>query len=171
MLKYVNTQVVFREIPDETSLAINISGCPIHCPDCHSKNLWEDIGKDLTERVLNKLIQENPGITCVIFMGGDNDPDTVGKLCKFIKINYINLKTAWYSGKTFVPKGYEYLDFLDYIKLGPYITKYGSLDDYNTNQRLYKLSGIDEVILPLDGTTPSGRIVKDITYKFWNKEP
>ena len=35
MLKYVNTGIVFQEIPDEVTLAINISGCPCHCPGCH----------------------------------------------------------------------------------------------------------------------------------------
>ena len=51
MLKYVNTDVVFQEIPDEVTLAINISNCPCHCPGCHSRYLWEDIGLSL-ERVL-----------------------------------------------------------------------------------------------------------------------
>ena len=44
MLKYVNTGVVFQEIPDEVTLAINISNCPCRCPGCHSHYLWEDIG-------------------------------------------------------------------------------------------------------------------------------
>ena len=48
MLKYVNSSVVFQEIPDEVTLAINISNCPCHCPGCHSKYLWEDIGLPLT---------------------------------------------------------------------------------------------------------------------------
>ena len=73
MLKYTDTEIVFREIPDEITLAINISGCPIHCPDCHSKELWQDIGEELTEEKLCSLIEENKGITCVCFMGGEND--------------------------------------------------------------------------------------------------
>ena len=56
MLKYTNTQVVFREIPNEVTLAINISNCPIHCPDCHSKELWKNTGKDLSQRALERLI-------------------------------------------------------------------------------------------------------------------
>ena len=42
-MKYVSTEVVFVEIPNEITLAINISGCKIRCPDCHSKYLWDDI--------------------------------------------------------------------------------------------------------------------------------
>ena len=40
MLKYVNTDIVFQEIPDEVTLAVNISNCPCRCPGCHSQYLW-----------------------------------------------------------------------------------------------------------------------------------
>lgn len=46
MLKYVDARVVFQEIPDEITLAINISNCPCHCKGCHSQYLAEDIGKN-----------------------------------------------------------------------------------------------------------------------------
>lgn len=49
MLKYVDARVVFQEIPDEITLAINISNCPCHCKGCHSQYLAEDIGKPLIE--------------------------------------------------------------------------------------------------------------------------
>ena len=39
MLKYVDTKVVFAEVPDEVTLAINISNCPCHCDGCHSEYL------------------------------------------------------------------------------------------------------------------------------------
>ncbi len=47
MLKYVDTAIVFSEIPGEITLAINISGCPNHCQGCHSKYLWKDYGEIL----------------------------------------------------------------------------------------------------------------------------
>ena len=72
--------VVFEEIPDEITLAINITNCPCKCPGCHSKFLWDDNGTELTVEVLHKLIKENDGITCVCFMGGDKDPEEVVKL-------------------------------------------------------------------------------------------
>mgnify|MGYP007008579906 CR=1 FL=1 len=31
MLNYLNTGIVFQEIPDEVTLSINITGCPCHC--------------------------------------------------------------------------------------------------------------------------------------------
>ena len=39
MLKYANFDVVFQEVPDEVTLAINITNCPNQCPGCHSKNI------------------------------------------------------------------------------------------------------------------------------------
>jgi predicted enzyme involved in methoxymalonyl-ACP biosynthesis len=55
MLKYVDTKVVFVEVPDEITLAISISGCPCFCEGCHSAYLAKDIGKEL-----QNLIQRNP---------------------------------------------------------------------------------------------------------------
>ena len=31
-MKYLNHDVVFREFPDEVTLAINLTGCPNRCP-------------------------------------------------------------------------------------------------------------------------------------------
>ena len=58
--------VVFEEIPDEITIAINITNCPCKCKGCHSKFLWGDIGTELTESEINKIIKENSGITCVL---------------------------------------------------------------------------------------------------------
>ena len=58
MLKYVNTGVVFQEIPDEVTLAVNIANCPCHCPGCHSKYLWENIGKPLTPMVIDQMLKQ-----------------------------------------------------------------------------------------------------------------
>lgn len=149
MLKYTTWAIVFREIPDEVSLAINIAGCPIHCPDCHSKELWDNKGTDLSANELIRLVNENKGITCVLFMGGDKDPSSVNILSFVIKQMFPLLKTAWYSGS----EKLNNLEYLDYIKIGPYIKDKGPLDNPNTNQRLYKMH--------------YGKIIEDITYKFW----
>jgi anaerobic ribonucleoside-triphosphate reductase activating protein len=156
-MKYTDTEVVFREIPDEITLAINISGCPIHCPDCHSKELWKDIGKDLTQRALERMIRENEGITCVAFMGGDADPEVILLLASVIKMKFPGLKVAWYSGRDTIAAHLAHYMCLDYIKTGPFIKERGPLDNPNTNQHLYK-----KVYL-MDG----GVKFEDITNKFW----
>ena len=86
MLKYVNTAIVFQEVPDEVSLAINISSCPCRCPGCHSKYLWEDTGTPLTPSELDTLISRYEGdITCIAFMGGDSDPAEVSLLAQHLR--------------------------------------------------------------------------------------
>ncbi len=139
MIKYINTQVVFQEFPGETTLAINISGCPNHCPDCHSKWLWEDTGNPLTTEVLNVLLKpyKEPGmITCVGFMGGDQDCRTVKNLARWVKENYPHLKVGWYSGRN--KWSDNLMEGFDYVKFGPYRKECGGLDSRTTNQVMYK---------------------------------
>ena len=97
-MKIASYDIVFQEIPGEVTLALNISGCPNRCPGCHSPHLREDIGEELTDELLDALInQYRTGITCVCFMGGDQDPDEVARLAAHVRAQ--GLKTAWYSGK------------------------------------------------------------------------
>lgn len=150
MLKYVDTKVVFAEIPDEITLAINISECPCHCKGCHSPYLVEDIGTELTFSELRRLIKNNSGISCIAFMGGDSEPERINALASFVT-NHYQLKVAWYSGRQELSKDIELRNF-DYIKLGPYIEELGPLSSRTTNQRLYRVE--KEVLI-------------DITNKFW----
>ena len=137
MLKYVDTKITFQEVPDEISLCINLSGCPHRCEDCHSSYLQEDIGENLTEEKLNELIDSNLGISCICFMGGDNDIPYLSTLSKHIKDNY-SLKTAWYTGLSFVPQIDRMIcKFFDYIKTGPYIKTFGPINNPKTNQRFF----------------------------------
>jgi anaerobic ribonucleoside-triphosphate reductase activating protein len=85
MLKYVNTGIVFQEIPDEVTLAINISNCPCRCPGCHSHYLWEDIGLPLDTDAIDAFVaQYGTDITCIALMGGDADPKGVNQLAQYI---------------------------------------------------------------------------------------
>ena len=159
MLKYLNTQVTFSEVPDEITLCINITGCKIGCKNCHSSYLAEDIGEPLNLDNLVKLIEDNQGITCIAFMGGDASPLDINTLAQWVKINY-PLKVAWYSGKQELSKEID-LQYFGFIKLGPYIEELGPLNSKTTNQKMYK-------VVPNhyeDGTT--GYELEDITYKFY----
>ena len=136
MLKYVDAKVVFAEVPDEVTLAINISGCPCNCRGCHSSYLAEDIGEPLDLQHLTNLIDSNKGITCVCLMGGDSNPEYINILGKTIKCH--KLKSAWYSGRQELSKEIDLKNF-DFVKLGPYIEELGPLNSKNTNQRFYKI--------------------------------
>lgn len=142
MLKYTTTQVVFREIPDEISLAINISNCPCHCEGCHSPELAEDIGDILDKEALDKLIEKNKEITCILFLGGDSDPKAISNLAEHIKKHY-SFFVGWYSGKYHVSPLIN-IEYFDYIKLGPYIKDKGPLNNPNTNQKLFKVEHFSE---------------------------
>ena len=139
MLKCYSYDIVCQEIPDEISLAVNISCCPNRCPGCHSPWLWEDAGEPMTEDFLFALIGKySTAITCFCFMGGDAEPSEVERLAKLIKSQYPHLKTAWYSGSEKIADGFD-LTALDFIKIGPYRQELGGLKSPKTNQALYKI--------------------------------
>lgn len=157
MLKYLNTQVTFAEVPNEITLCINITNCPCHCKGCHSPYLAEDTGKPLNWESLNALIHINRGITCVAFMGGDIDPSTINKLAS--NVRRLGIKTAWYSGRQELSDKIDLCNF-NFIKLGPYNEELGPLNSKTTNQRFYKV---------FDFSNGTSKLI-DWTYKFWKDE-
>lgn len=159
MVKYLETAVTFEEIPDEVTLAINISNCQNHCEGCHSPWLREDVGEELTPEVLNDLIDKNEGITCVCFMGEGNDIE--GLLDLALIVAQRGLAAALYSGRPDVEA--ELGAVFTYLKEGPYIEEFGPLNKETTNQRMYKVHhkvNGDDLELEFE----------DITYKFWKRD-
>lgn len=159
MLKYVDTDVTFQEVPGETTLCINISNCPCHCKGCHSSYLAEDIGTPLDEDSLVELLLNNKGITCIAFMGGDSDPEYINWLAGIMRDmndsepgNWADVKIAWYSGRQELSDKIN-LKHFDFIKLGPYSQNVGGLDKPTTNQVFYRVEHPGENLV-------------DETYKF-----
>lgn len=160
MLKYVDVKVTFAEVPDEVTLAINISNCPCQCKGCHSSYLAQDIGKPLNKTSLSELIEGNKGVSCVAFMGGDSNVMHLVALASWVK-THTNLKVAWYSGRQELADGVaRQLQWFDFIKLGPYKEELGPLNSRTTNQRFYEVEPFDEVI-------PGDFVLSDMTDKFW----
>ncbi|WP_294083921.1 anaerobic ribonucleoside-triphosphate reductase activating protein [Proteiniphilum sp. UBA5384] len=139
MLKYIDYNIVFQEIPDEVTLAVNLSNCPYRCKGCHSPYLQQDIGKELTDSELNGLLQKyEKAITCLCFMGGDANAGDVYQLADFIRESRGGkIKTAWYSGNDKLTE--HCIEHFDFVKTGPYIEALGGLDKMTTNQRLYRI--------------------------------
>lgn len=163
MLKYVETEITFSELPDEITLCINLSNCPNNCQGCHSPHLQTDIGKELTVEELFRLLSENEGITAVCFMGGESDIISLNELAAYVRLIYFpstgkRIKVGVYFGCNGLPKNLH-LKFYDYVKLGEYIEFLGGLDNKNTNQRLHEYSD-------LYSDCTIGKGWKDITYKF-----
>lgn len=154
MLRYIDTDIVFQEIPDEVTLAVNLTGCPCRCPGCHSKHLWADGGTPLTAETVDCLLRRaGRGATCISLMGGDAQPDEVDSLAAWIRLHHPSVHIAWWSGRTTLSPAVQLTNF-DYIKLGPYLSHLGPLKNPRTNQRLYRVL--------------QGRL-HDITSRFWRR--
>jgi anaerobic ribonucleoside-triphosphate reductase activating protein len=151
--------VVFEEVPDKITLAINITNCANNCEGCHSPELRQDIGHELNELELESLISQNEGINCVCFMGEGKDKDGLLSLARYVKKQHPELSIALYSGRAeeaFEEDKKKFGKIFDFIKIGPYDKEKGPLNKETTNQRLYSIIG--------------GKKWVDITEKFWIKK-
>jgi anaerobic ribonucleoside-triphosphate reductase activating protein len=165
-LKYTDTIIGFREVPDEVSLCINISNCVYKCLECHSPELQEDIGYELTPKsfvsILNtykaKLGKDTDYITCITFLGDGGNIDDLGKIIQ--TAHNFGYLTCLYTGSTEVMNAVVASDYtLDFIKVGRYMKDMGPLDNPNTNQRFYKIHYLD-----------TGWTLEDLTCKFQIKQ-
>lgn len=153
MLKYESTLITFTEVPDEISLCINLTCCPCRCEECFEPWLRKDYGSILTFDAITQMRLQNPHISCICFMGGDNDHMALHQLCKMIKSYYPNLKLAFYSGLTGMDS--QLAEYLDYYKFGPYIPEFGPLNKETTNQVFLQKQGSQWI---------------NITYRFQTKK-
>lgn len=136
-LKYLNYTVTCQEVPDEISLVINISGCNHHCDGCHSQYLWKYEGNYISDD-LDKLIEQYDGlISCVCFMGGDQNIAELGELLSKVKLH--KLHTCVYSGLDDKSQFDSIIQNIDYLKIGKYIPELGGLDSKKTNQKMYNV--------------------------------
>lgn len=156
-LKFAGYDIVFQEVPDEVSLALNITNCPYHCKGCHSSYLADDFGESVNEKLKEILDKYNGMITCVCFMGGDQaKEELIVSLC-YVKSR--GLKTCLYTGCNDLDNNdiKEIIPYLDYIKIGSYVEELGGLSNKNTNQRFYKIE-------------KDTHKFEDITYRFQEKK-
>lgn len=137
-LKYLGYGITFQEVPDEVSLVINISGCPYKCEGCHSDYLWEYEGNYLLDDLYRLLKEYEEYITCVCFMGGDQNSRELQRAIDMVHSK--NLKVCIYSGRKFSSHGRDYLEMFapEYYKIGNYDKNLGGLTSPRTNQRFYR---------------------------------
>jgi len=135
-MRYSDLQIVFQEIPNEISLAIHVTGCPLKCFGCHSSIYWNpDVGQDLTIDHLCELLDRyQKYITCVLFLGGEWDADYLLKLLKTVSDK--SLKTALYTGLDIKDISSALMTNLNYLKYGPYKANLGGLSSPTTNQNI-----------------------------------
>ena len=146
-LKYLGYSIALQEVPNEISLVINVSGCPHKCEGCHSQYLWEYEGNYISEDFNNILNFYDGMITCVCFMGGEQN---INELCGYLKyIKDYGLKTCLYSGCDSIDNVQLLLPYLDWVKVGRYDESIRTDDNIQygiklatSNQKIYK-KGVD----------------------------
>ena len=132
-MRFKDYSIVLQEVPNEVTLCLTITGCKLACDGCHSPYLWkEGSGIELTENIFIGLLERYKNlITCVLFMGGEWEKDT---LINFLIISKQNkLKTCLYTGLYEIDSGIK--SELTFLKTGPWEKTLGGLENINTNQK------------------------------------
>lgn len=161
-LLYSHYDTVFQEVPGEVSLAIDITGCPYRCPGCHSSYLQNYFGSELLKDLPAIIEKYNGMITCVLFMGGDQNRNALTIALAYCKLH--KLKTCVYTGAepsdaTNLFRSAINIGLVDYLKAGPYKQELGGLASETTNQVFYRIC-----------KTPDGEILlKNETSQFQKK--
>lgn len=124
--------IVFQEVPNHISLAFSICGCSLHCPGCHSPELWpESAGFPLTEELYMTLLAKYKNrVDCVLFLGGEWHQSELIKFLKMARSQHF--KTALYTGQEDVSE--ELKKNLSFLKTGSWKSKLGGLSSSTTNQ-------------------------------------
>ncbi len=142
-MRHLSYNIVFQEVPNEISLAFQITGCRLVCKGCHSRELWNPkSGEVLTDHLYNSLLEKYNGlISCVLFFGGEWHEE---ELIKKLKIaQSAGLCTCLYTGEDDV--SIKIKENLDYIKVGKWIEELGPLSSVTTNQKFIKLKTNEEL--------------------------
>lgn len=142
-LFFCSEDIVWQEVPQETSLAFLIAGCPLRCHGCHSADSWHpQQAQALSADYLRQRLHIYRGlITCLLFMGGEWQPQALQELLRIARAQ--GLKTCLYTGaeledlQQLTP---PLLPYLDYVKTGPWKADLGGLDNPCSNQRFIEVS-------------------------------
>ena len=140
ILHFTREEIVWQEVPNEVSLAFLISGCPLRCVGCHSADSWKaNCGKILSAEYLRLRLQQYRGLlTCVLFLGGEWQPESLLSLLKMAREEF-GLQTCLYTGYERDELPPEMLPELTYLKTGRWLPERGGLDNPNTNQQFMDL--------------------------------
>ena len=146
-------RIVYSTSTDGVGLrnSLYVSGCPIHCAECHNKQWW-DIKSGEKQTVDSVFSHLNSDQFDISILGGEPlmQYEPILNLCKMIKEN--TDKTIWlWSGYTLEWIKLHYPEILSYIDVlvdGPFVSKL-SLPNLqwrgSTNQRIWKVKNVNEI--------------------------
>lgn len=128
-LKLLNYTDTLSEIPGELCLTLSLDECPHGCPECFWDN-FKGQGKLVDYHSLLRKYQDKG--YCVVFLGGDWLPNIEDY---FRLAKDLGFKVAFYTGLS----EWKRINYLDYLKTGPYIRELGPLGSEKSNQKLINL--------------------------------
>lgn len=129
--------------------SLYVSGCNIHCPGCHNKELWplESGTAREIEEIADELLEDGANVS---ILGGEPlmQYEAVVELCRMLKNKSCDCNIWLYTGYTLshVKLNYPHiLEFIDTIVDGPYIQEQRTTESPfigSTNQTITNVKNI-----------------------------
>lgn len=123
---------------DAYGVGLWFSKCRHHCKGCQNKDLWEDVGEEFTEEMLNNILKHFEDYAQfygnLFFSGGDplheDNIETVTYIAKRFKEKFKDRFNVWlWTGYTYNEiKDKEILNYIDVLIDGKYVEKLRDLN-------------------------------------------
>lgn len=141
-LPVVNKGITLTEVPNRIAVFFEIGNCMVHCPGCHSPELWDTNYTKCTETLedIEAYIEEQyaKGANAVLFMGGlrSSLPGSKAFIYEILKpLAEKGYEICLYDGGTYSLALEKASAYCKWLKIGPYVESLGGLDSPTTNQR------------------------------------
>lgn len=141
-LPVVNKGITLTEVPNHIAVFFEIGNCTVHCPGCHSPELWDTNYTKCTETLedIEAYIREQytKGANAVLFMGGlrSSLPGSKAFIYEILKpLAEKGYEICLYDGGTYNLALEKASVYCKWLKIGPYVENLGGLDSPKTNQR------------------------------------
>ena len=141
-LPVVNKGITLTEVPNRIAVFFEIGNCTVHCPGCHSPELWDTNYTKCTETLedIEAYIEEQyaKGANAVLFMGGlrSSLPGSKAFIYEILKpLAEKGYEICLYDGGTYNLALEKASAYCKWLKIGPYVESLGGLDSPTTNQR------------------------------------
>lgn len=136
---------------DGVRVSLWVTGCPIHCPNCHNEHIWDkEKGNLFTSDTLDYIVEllADPSLNKQLsILGGEPlavwNYEEVLNVCKYVKSVFPNKDIWLWTGYNYDQiKELDIFKYLDVVIDGQYIDNLKDHDTWwrgSTNQRMIKL--------------------------------
>ncbi len=130
----------FLDYPNHTTMIVFMSGCSLRCFNCQNPALQDpNEGEAITIDGIIHELMKRPLCRSITFSGGDplfQEEELISYCKELSKV----AKIAVYTGKSINEVPIELLQYISFLKTGPYVESLGGVSSATTNQKCWDIA-------------------------------